>query len=171
MCLKKINGLNKVKLVDAGFVWTEPHSRRIKVKLTIQKELDSGAKLQQAFVVEFAVQNQQCDDCQRSYTTHTWNSCVQVRQKVCAFQRMCMRSKAWLAASVSLRLARLPPLQAGCGAHVACAPRLRLCQAFSRMLWSQNSKSGPYIATLCRALVPSSYSVFAYADRTSQARA
>ncbi len=29
---------------------------------------------------------------------------------------------------------------AGCGAHVAYAPRLRLRQAFSRMLWSQNSK-------------------------------
>jgi hypothetical protein len=39
-------------------------------------------------------------------------------------KRMCMRSKAWLAASVSLRLARLPPLQAG--AHVAFALRLRL---------------------------------------------
>jgi hypothetical protein len=50
------------------------------------------------------------------------------------YQRMCMRSKAWLAASVSLRL----------------APRLRLRQAFSRMLWSQNSKSWPYIAMLCR---------------------
>jgi hypothetical protein len=48
-----------------------------------------------------------------------------------------MRSKAWLAARVSLRLARLPPLQAGCGAHVAYAPRLRLRQAFERMhiLW------------------------------------
>ncbi len=56
-------------------------------------------------------------------------------------QRICMRLKAWLAASVSLRLARLPPLQAGCGARVACAPRLRLRQAFSRMLWSQNSFS------------------------------
>ena len=29
----------KVRLVDAGFVWTEPHSKRIKVKLTIQKEV------------------------------------------------------------------------------------------------------------------------------------
>jgi hypothetical protein len=55
--------------------------------------------------------------------------------------RMGMRSKAWRAARVSLRLARLPPLQAGCGAHVANAPRLRLRQAFSRMFWSQNSKS------------------------------
>ena len=39
LCLKKIKGLNKVHLVDAGFVWTEPHSKRIKVKLTIQKEV------------------------------------------------------------------------------------------------------------------------------------
>ncbi len=37
-------------------------------------------------------------------------------------QRMCMRSKAWLAASVSLRLARLPPLQAGCGACGCARP-------------------------------------------------
>ena len=39
MCLKKLKGLNKVHLVDAGFVWTEPHSKRIKVKLTVQKEV------------------------------------------------------------------------------------------------------------------------------------
>lgn len=26
-------------MVDAGFVWTEPHSKRIKVKLTIQQEV------------------------------------------------------------------------------------------------------------------------------------
>jgi len=26
----------QVKLVDAGFIWTEPHSKRLKVKLTIQ---------------------------------------------------------------------------------------------------------------------------------------
>ena len=29
----------QVRLIDAGFVWTEPHSQRIKVKLTIQKEV------------------------------------------------------------------------------------------------------------------------------------
>lgn len=38
-CVKRLKGLNKVKLVDASFVWTEPHSRRLKVKLTIQKEV------------------------------------------------------------------------------------------------------------------------------------
>jgi nonsense-mediated mRNA decay protein 3 len=61
LCLQKIKGLNKeVKLVDAAFIWTEPHSKRIKVKLTIQKEVFHGAILQQMFVVEFVIQNQQC---------------------------------------------------------------------------------------------------------------
>jgi nonsense-mediated mRNA decay protein 3 len=40
VCLKKLRGLQKVRLVDASFIWTEPHSRRIKVKLTIQKEVN-----------------------------------------------------------------------------------------------------------------------------------
>ena len=82
-CLKKIKGLGKdVRLVDAGFVWTEPHSKRIKVKLTVQKEVFSGALLQQSFIVEFIVASQQCTDCQKSFTEHTWTAVVQVRQKV-----------------------------------------------------------------------------------------
>ena len=35
ICLKKIRGLQRVKLLDAAFIWTEEHSRRIKLKLTI----------------------------------------------------------------------------------------------------------------------------------------
>lgn len=31
LCLKKLKGLNRLKLIDAGFVWTEPHSMRLKV--------------------------------------------------------------------------------------------------------------------------------------------
>ena len=46
----------QVRLVDAGFVWTEPHSKRIKVKLTIQKEVHG--KLTQIFdIVIFMVPN------------------------------------------------------------------------------------------------------------------
>ena len=33
ICLKRIKGLNKVKLIDASFVWTEAHSKRLKVGL------------------------------------------------------------------------------------------------------------------------------------------
>ncbi|CBI28630.3 unnamed protein product, partial [Vitis vinifera] len=40
--LQKHN-LNKVRLIHAEFIWTEPHSKRIKVKLRVQKEqMDQG---------------------------------------------------------------------------------------------------------------------------------
>lgn len=71
-----------MKLVDAGFVWTEPHSRRVKVKLTVQKEVFTSTILQQVFVVEYVVNYQQCDACQRYQAKDTWNAVVQVRQKV-----------------------------------------------------------------------------------------
>ena len=72
LCLKNIKGLKRVKLLDASFIWTEPHSRRIKVKLTVQKEVQANTLLQQSFQVEFVVQNLQCDDCKQTYTPHTW---------------------------------------------------------------------------------------------------
>jgi nonsense-mediated mRNA decay protein 3 len=74
--------MNKVKLIDAGFVWTEPHSRRLKVKLTVQKEVFTSTILQQIFVIEFVVQMMQCPACAASFTDHTWQAVVQARQKV-----------------------------------------------------------------------------------------
>jgi nonsense-mediated mRNA decay protein 3 len=82
LCLKKLRGLHKVRIIDASFIWTEPHSRRIKVKLTIQDEVSEGVVLQQAFEVEYVVAYQQCPECAKSYTANTWRACVQVRQKV-----------------------------------------------------------------------------------------
>ena len=81
VCLKKIKGLDTVRLVDAGFIWTEPNSKRLKVKLTVQKEVTNGALLQQVVVVELIVHHVQCDDCKRTYTPHVWNAIAQVRQK------------------------------------------------------------------------------------------
>jgi NMD protein affecting ribosome stability and mRNA decay len=70
----------KVKLVDAGFIWTEPHSKRLKVKLTIQAEVFNGTILQQGFVVEFVVENHMCLECNRANANpNTWTACVQVR--------------------------------------------------------------------------------------------
>ena len=82
LCLKKLRGLSKVRLVDAGFIWTEPHSRRIKVKLTIQKEVLAATILQQVFVVEYIVAGQYCEDCARVDAQLTWKAVVQLRQKV-----------------------------------------------------------------------------------------
>lgn len=82
LCLKKLKGLAKVRLVDAGFIWTEPHSKRIKIKLTVQKEAFHGTILQQVFVVEYVVANQTCDDCHKVAAQNTWKASIQVRQKV-----------------------------------------------------------------------------------------
>ncbi|KAM4056887.1 NMD3 family protein [Hirsutella rhossiliensis] len=82
LCLKKLRGLNKVRVVDASFIWTEPHSRRIKVKLTIQDSVQEGVLLQQSFEVIYVVATQQCPECAKSYTANVWRACVQVRQKV-----------------------------------------------------------------------------------------
>ncbi|XP_012271399.1 60S ribosomal export protein NMD3 [Orussus abietinus] len=81
LCLKKLKGLNRVKLIDAGFIWTEPHSKRLKVKLTVHGEVLGGAVLQQVFVVEYIVNNQMCDTCHRSEAQDFWRASVQVRQK------------------------------------------------------------------------------------------
>ncbi|SCW03873.1 LAFE_0H00914g1_1 [Lachancea fermentati] len=82
LCLRRLKGLTKVRLVDASFIWTEPHSRRIRVKLTVQGEAMANTIIQQTFEVEYIVVAMQCADCARSYTTNTWRAAVQIRQKV-----------------------------------------------------------------------------------------
>lgn len=84
LCLKRIKGMNRnvFKLIDAGFIWTEPHSKRLKVKLVLQKEVLNNIIIQQACVIEYVVHWQQCPTCQRVSTGQPqWDACVQVRQK------------------------------------------------------------------------------------------
>mmetsp|Transcript_18620 Transcript_18620/g.56214 ORF Transcript_18620/g.56214 Transcript_18620/m.56214 type:complete len:550 (+) Transcript_18620:224-1873(+) len=82
-CVKRIRGLSKLKLVDAGFIWTEPHSKRLKLKLSVQGEVFNGAILQQTFSVDFVVADQPCLDCNRhAASPNVWTACVQVRQHV-----------------------------------------------------------------------------------------
>ena len=91
LCLTNVSGLKrrknegasgKVRLVDASWVWTEPHSMRLKIRLTIQREVSGGTILQQSFIVTFIVRNQQCIECQASFRTGSWKCLVQVRQRV-----------------------------------------------------------------------------------------
>jgi len=83
ICLKKMKpALMKVRLVDASFIWTEPHSKRIKVKFTVQKQVLGGTCLEQVFVTEFIIHNEMCTECHRVEAKDFWKSNVQVRQKV-----------------------------------------------------------------------------------------
>ncbi|GFY75188.1 60S ribosomal export protein NMD3 [Trichonephila inaurata madagascariensis] len=72
-CLKKLKGLKQVHLVDATFLWTEPHSKRLKVKLIIQKET-FGVILQQEFVVEYTVQSFMCSSCHKVEGKNYWRA-------------------------------------------------------------------------------------------------
>eukprot|EP00999_Lentomonas_sp_LEN2_P002505 NODE_403_length_1543_cov_95.221045_g371_i0.p1 GENE.NODE_403_length_1543_cov_95.221045_g371_i0~~NODE_403_length_1543_cov_95.221045_g371_i0.p1 ORF type:complete len:402 (+),score=55.37 NODE_403_length_1543_cov_95.221045_g371_i0:82-1287(+) len=82
LCLRRIKGLNSVKLVDASWIWTEPHSKRLKIKLTVQQELFSNTSVQQTCVVEFVVASMMCETCQKVNTgQEVWTAVVQARQK------------------------------------------------------------------------------------------
>ncbi len=82
----------QVKLVDAGFIWTEPHSRRLKTKLTVQSEVFNGAILQQTFVVEYVVETHMCPDCSRAAANpNTWTAVVQVSLQ----RRLCLSSNSF----------------------------------------------------------------------------
>mmetsp|Transcript_11510 Transcript_11510/g.34951 ORF Transcript_11510/g.34951 Transcript_11510/m.34951 type:complete len:426 (-) Transcript_11510:261-1538(-) len=88
LCLRRVGGgslrhggRGKVQLKDAGWVWTEPHSRRLKFWISVQGEVESGATLRQRLTVEFKEQWRQCDDCSKEYTGGTWKALVQLRQR------------------------------------------------------------------------------------------
>ena len=69
----------QMKLVDAGFIWTEPHSKRLKLKLTVQAEVFNGAILQQTFVVDFVVEDNMCLDCTKhAANPNQWVAVAQV---------------------------------------------------------------------------------------------
>ncbi|KAI2472450.1 NMD3-domain-containing protein [Annulohypoxylon bovei var. microspora] len=81
LCLKKLS-LNRTRIIDASFIWTEPHSRRVRVKLVVQAAVADDRVMQQALEVIYVVAYQQCPECAKSYTANVWRASVQVRQKV-----------------------------------------------------------------------------------------
>ncbi len=85
VCLKKIPGLQRpdTKILDAGFIWTEPHSMRIKIFVNIERGvLDNKVKLNQKVEIEFVVKNKQCLECIREATDHSFGAIIQLRQHV-----------------------------------------------------------------------------------------
>ncbi|RZC71192.1 hypothetical protein C5167_034647 [Papaver somniferum] len=82
-CVKRLKNLNKVRLIHAEFIWTEPHSKRIKVKVRVQKEVLNGVVLEQAYLVEYVVQDHLCESCSRvAANPDQWIASVQLRQHV-----------------------------------------------------------------------------------------
>ena len=69
----------KLHLVDAHWIWTEPHSMRFKLHLTVRYTIEN-VPVQQRVQVELKNQWKQCPDCNREFTNRTWHALVQVRQ-------------------------------------------------------------------------------------------
>jgi nonsense-mediated mRNA decay protein 3 len=85
ICLKHIPALSssaapRLHLVDALWVWTEPHSMRLKIRLTVRTEIQN-VMIQQRVMVELVIKWKMCPDCSRQFTNRTWHAVVQLRQK------------------------------------------------------------------------------------------
>ena len=80
---KVILSVKDTRVIEASYIWTEPHSKRIKIKVEIERSiLDSKISLRQVAVVEFVVRNAQCLECIREATDHSWKVCIQIRHRV-----------------------------------------------------------------------------------------
>ncbi|CAL9114334.1 unnamed protein product [Musa textilis] len=83
-CLRRLRlPLRRVRLVHAEFIWTEPHSKRLRLRLRVQAEALHGAILEQSHLVELTVHDRLCDACSRSQANpDQWSAAVQLRQHV-----------------------------------------------------------------------------------------
>lgn len=76
------DGVSDVTLVDASWIWTEPHSMRFKLALTVTASVADGlVRVKQRVPAEFFVGFRQCPDCAAEFRHRTWHALVQVRQR------------------------------------------------------------------------------------------
>jgi len=71
---------NKMHIVDSSWIWTEPHSMRLKLRLTVRTDIGE-VTIQQRVPVVFQIKWKMCNNCDRQYTNRTWQALVQLRQK------------------------------------------------------------------------------------------
>ena len=69
----------RLQLIDAGWIWTEPHSMRLKLHVTVRTEV-LNVPVQQRVMIELHIQFRMCPDCNREYTNRTWQAVLQIRQ-------------------------------------------------------------------------------------------
>ena len=82
LCISKISGLQNFKQTEAHFLYTEPHSKKLKISLTVQKETINGAVLRQTLILTINVCNMQCPQCCEAATPREhWIANVQLRME------------------------------------------------------------------------------------------
>ena len=81
VCLKKVKKLSEFRLVNAEFICTDPNSKRIQVKVKVQREVLDGVFVEEQHTIEYVVFCQNCTSCSPN-DPNQWEAVVQVRQHV-----------------------------------------------------------------------------------------
>ncbi|EIJ89376.1 60S ribosomal export protein NMD3 [Nematocida parisii] len=82
--LKKVPELARMKLVDAYFIHSEEHSKRVRMRISIDRtgELNMcSVEYSQELEIMWVIKGKHCLDCARAASNQTWNCVVQLRQK------------------------------------------------------------------------------------------
>lgn len=74
--LGRNKSIKKLNIIDSSFVYTEEHSKKIKVEIVI---LEEG--IEQTCILEYSIRNRQCSDCMRAEAKQYWRAVVQLRQR------------------------------------------------------------------------------------------
>lgn len=82
-CMKKIPGMHSnhdVKVLGTAWIWTEPHSRRLKFYVDIERLiLQEKVPIQQRVICSYVVKMSQCLSCIHGASEHTWGAMIQFR--------------------------------------------------------------------------------------------
>lgn len=83
-CMKKVHAIQNqhdIKILDAAWIWTEPHSKRLKFYMDTERLIfEQRQPIRQRVVCTYVVKNSQCKDCIIKNSDHTWSAQLQVRQ-------------------------------------------------------------------------------------------
>lgn len=132
LCLKRLRGLARVKVCDAGFLYSEEHSKRLRIRLQIEKEVNDGAVVKQELVVEVQILSHICEKCQRFEAKDYWRAVVQVRQKTAHKKTFYLLEQLILKANAHSQTINIKEQSRECGEKTACC------------IFSPNSGSGNY---------------------------
>jgi nonsense-mediated mRNA decay protein 3 len=85
-CVKKIPFMqnpasNSIKINDSNWIWTEPHSKRLKLYINYEHKLEKYQSLtiSNQIQAEFIIKNKQCMSCIYENNDHKWNAMIQLR--------------------------------------------------------------------------------------------
>lgn len=101
--LKKIPELAKLRLVDAYFIHSEEHSKRVRMKISIERtgELGiEGIEHAEETDITWVIKGKHCLDCARAASNQTWSCVVQLRQKTLSKRTLLLLEQAILKAGL-----------------------------------------------------------------------